>query len=220
MVCHQIGDGEIILMSQACHHRYGVVRQEAAKRLVVEHCQVFPAATAAGEHQSVQSQLICALGQGFQGADDRRCHGTLHWNWHHDQLRHGPAFRRGAEHVGQGGTGHAGEHRDRGGLARKRPLMAWVDDPLLFQQLPHPFKVAQHRAEAGPDVQRLNGEAGSCCPEIELAHHGDAVTVFGLIAQLGQLRSPHHTGNAGGAVGEGEPEVALFELWPGDRCFQ
>ena len=38
MVCHQIGDGEIVLMAQACHDRYGVVRQEAAKDLVVEHC--------------------------------------------------------------------------------------------------------------------------------------------------------------------------------------
>ena len=75
-------------------------------------------------------------------------------------------------------------------------------------------------AEAGTDVQRLNSEAGPRCPEIELAHHCDAVTVFGLIAQLGQLRSPHHTGNAGGAVGEGEPEVALFELRPGDRGLQ
>ena len=72
MVCHQIGDGEIVLMAQARHHRYGVVRQETAKRLVVEHREIFPAATAAGEHQSLKSQLGRALGQGFQGVDDRR----------------------------------------------------------------------------------------------------------------------------------------------------
>ena len=87
--------------------------------------------------------------------------------------------------------------------------MAWVDHPLLFQQLPHPFKVAQHRAEAWPDVQRLNGEAGSCCPEIELAHHGDAVTVFGLIAQLGQLRDAHTTPEM-----LAEPSVRVSQRWP------
>ena len=85
----------------------------------------------------------------------------------------------------------------------------------LFKTLTHPFKLAQHRGEAGADVQHLNSEVGARCPEIQLAHHGDAVTVFRAIAQLAQLRGPDHSGDAGISIGEGQPEVSLFELGPG-----
>jgi hypothetical protein len=65
-------------------------------------------------------------------------------------------------------------------------LTPWVDHAFFFKALTHLLKLSKNRAQTGAYIEGLDGDAGPCCPEIQLADNGDAITVFGAIAQLSQ----------------------------------
>ena len=52
-------------------------------------------------------------------------------------------------------------------------MAPWVDDSLFFEALTHLLKLPKNCAQAGTDIKGLDGDAGPCCPEIELADNGD-----------------------------------------------
>jgi hypothetical protein len=65
-------------------------------------------------------------------------------------------------------------------------LTPWVDHALVFEALTHLLKLSKNSAQAWADIEGLDGDAGPCCPEIQLADNGDAITVCGAVAQLSQ----------------------------------
>jgi hypothetical protein len=98
----QIADGGVVFMAHATHHWYGACRDAAGQVFTIEDGQILPAAPAPGQHQGVNSQLLCFFAHPFDGGTDFGFHGALHRNWHHDQLDSGPALGCRAEHVGEG----------------------------------------------------------------------------------------------------------------------
>ena len=89
-------------MAHATDHRDGAGRDAAGQLFAIEDGQILPAAPTPGQHQGVNSQLLCLFAHPFDGGTDLGFHGALHRNRHHDHLGSGPALGCRAEHVGQG----------------------------------------------------------------------------------------------------------------------
>ena len=219
MIRYQVGHGQVILMAEPRHNGDRKGRQITAEIFVIEDSQIFAAAAAAGQHQGVQSQRARFLGQTTQHLSDSRCHAALNRDRHHQQACHRPPFGGGTKHVRQGGAGSAGQNRQCSWLPRKRSAACDIEQPRLLQPATHQLELPQHGAQARADVQHLDVETGSCSPEIQLADHGHPVAVFRPITELPQLGCPRHCRDACLPIGEGQPEVAFFELGPGDGRF-
>ena len=204
-------------MAEPGDDRYGTGADQSGQGFAIKHGQVFAATAAAGQHNRFDPELASPLDHLGQEPADLRFHGTLHRDRYLVQAGAGPAFGCRAQHVGQGGAGHAGEQGDRRRKGWQGPFPLRGQQPLGLQDLAHPLELAQHGAEAGAQVQHLHRQGGPGRPKIELAHHHHAIAFGGLVAEFGQLGGPDHGRNGRLPIHQGEPEVTFLQLRPGDR---
>ena len=219
-VGHQVGDGGVIFMANATHHRHRAVGQAEGQFLVVKNGQILPAAAAAGKHHGFDAHGFGLTADPYQGLCDLPVDGPLHWNRNHQQPGGGPALGGRAQHVGQCRAGAARQQGDALREGGQGPFAGRIQEPFAGQLVAHLLKLAQHAAEAGPDLQGLDAEAGPTAPKIQLAHHHHAVPIGRHETEPGQLGGPHHRRDRGLTIDQGHPEMALLELGSADGGIQ
>ena len=214
VIGHQVGNCGVVLVADPAHHRHGCRGDAAGQDLPVEHAEILAAAPAAGQHDRLQAKGAGGGPHPLERRADLRFHPALNGNGHEQDGGGRPALPGRAQHVGQGGAGHAGEQGDATGLRRQGALALRLQQTLRFQQLADPFEPPQHTAETRAQIEHLHGQAGPGRPEIELAHNQYAVAVARLKAEPGHLGGPHHRRHRGRVVHQVHPEVTLLQLGP------
>ena len=201
-------------MAQAGHHRDRTGRQVPGQVLVIEDRKVFPAAAPPGQDDGFNLRVGAAFDHLGQALSNRAGHHPLHGD--RDDVDRGrrPALLGCAQHVRQGGAGHARHQGNRRWHLRQCPLALGRQEALRLQHGADPLELPQHRAQGWPDVQDLNAEVGAAGPEVQLADHEHPIPFAGLVAQALPLGGPDHPRDRRRFINQGQPEVALFQLRP------
>ena len=86
MISDQIGDGEVVFMADARHHRDRKFCKRAANVVVVEHHQVFAAPTSSCQNKGIRLKCWRCFAKFFKHRVIAAGHISLHGNGDHHEL--------------------------------------------------------------------------------------------------------------------------------------
>ena len=203
-------------MPHAANHRRRGSRHRPHHGLVVERPEVFQRTTAARHDDDVGAHALVECPQG--GHDSRGGFLPLHQRRGKHHLGQGVTAAQGLENIAQSRAGGRSDHANHPRERRQGALAGVVEQPFGFQfgfqALEFAMQVARARGVEAVDI-KLVAPPGGVNVDVAVGFHRVAIAGQKAPPLAQHLRLPHHTGQLGVAVFEGEigmPRRGNFEV--------